>query len=302
VKENGEVKSSGGEKCRTRGGESEWEEGELSEDSRLGSGDSSNGCVKKKIVSNPCSETKTKSGEKRTKEKCGGVKQGAELEKEDARRGSKKQEKGKMALGDLDLSDDEDSRQSKTVTLGADETKMGRAVPTELSKEVDVGGKAVESGTNPQGGGEVVGDSSGGGEDELVEVEDRDDYLLYLEEILKTVHKAFYDLYGELNGEVPDLKSVIPYVRRKVLAGTNLVFSGLIPTHTPLEKSRAYLVARSMGAQVTQDLTPETTHLVAVRPGTAKVNSARRVARNVTIVTPDWLWCCGERWERVDER
>jgi RNA polymerase II subunit A-like phosphatase len=306
VKENGEVKSHGGGKCRTHGGESEREEGELSEDSRLGSADGHNGCGKKKVVSNPCSETKTKSGEKRTKESCLDVKQGTELEKEVGCRDSKKQEGNKMAsgnlTGDLDLSDDEDSPQSKTVTVGANETEMGRAVTTKLSKEVDMERKAVESGTNPKGSGEVMGDTSGGGEDELVEVEDRDDYLLYLEEILKTVHKAFYDLYGELNGEVPDLKSVIPYVRRKVLAGTNLVFSGIVPTNTPLEKSRAYLVARSMGAQVTQDLTSETTHLVAVRPGTAKVNSARRVARNVTIVTPDWLWCCGERWEKVDER
>jgi RNA polymerase II subunit A-like phosphatase len=308
MKENGEIKLSGG-KCQTRGGESEWEEGELNEDSRVGSGDSSNGCVKKKTVSNSCSETKTKKGGKRTKDSCGDVKQCSEL-KEDRHRGSKKQEGDRMASGDLtrelDLSD-EDSPQSEAETLGTNEIKTGRAVPRELSKELEKEDKAIEGGTSPQGSGGVVDDtngrgSKGGGEEDLVEVEDRDDYLMYLEEILKTVHEAFYDLYGELNGEVPDLKSVIPYVRRKVLAGTSLVFSGLVPTHIPLEKSRAYLVARSMGAQVTQDLTPETTHLVAVRPGTAKVNSARRMARSVTVVTPDWLWCCGERWEKVDER
>ncbi|PNF41409.1 hypothetical protein B7P43_G14422 [Cryptotermes secundus] len=310
VKENGEVKESGG-KCRTHGGESEREEGELSEDSRLGSGDSANGCVKKKSVSKPCPETNTKLGENRTKESFGDAEQGAELSKEDVSMDAEKQEGDRTASGDLtcdlDLSDEEDSPQSKAVALGDSETKPYRTAARELPKEVDKGEEAIESGRNPQGSGEVVGDtgggeSKGGGEDDLVEVEDRDDYLMYLEEILKTVHKAFYDLYDELNSEVPDLKSVIPYVRCKVLAGTSLVFSGLVPTHTPLEKSRAYLVARSMGAQVTQDLTPETTHLVAVRPGTAKVNSARRVARNVTIVTPDWLWCCGERWEKVDER
>nr|CAD7412706.1 unnamed protein product [Timema poppensis] len=139
------------------------------------------------------------------------------------------------------------------------------------------------------------------GEDDLVEVEDGDDYLLYLEEILRTIHRAFYQLYDQLDGEVPDLKTVVPYVRRKVLAGTSLVLSGLVPTHVPLQKSRPYLVAKSLGATVTAEITPQTTHLVAVRPGTAKVNSARRI-KGLLMVTSDWLWSCAERWERVDER
>ena len=69
------------------------------------------------------------------------------------------------------------------------------------------------------------------GEEELVEVEDDDDYLLYLEVILRTIHTAYYDLYDQMREEkrsspstsssslsssVPDLKTVIPYVKRKV--------------------------------------------------------------------------------------
>ena len=60
-----------------------------------------------------------------------------------------------------------------------------------------------------------------------------------------------------------------------------------------------------------------TTHLVAARLGTAKVksinyfkskfkngnyfqvNDARKFSGNIHIVTPDWLWSCSERWERV---
>ena len=68
------------------------------------------------------------------------------------------------------------------------------------------------------------------GEEELVEVEDDDDYLLYLEVILRTIHTAYYDLYDQMREEkdspstsssssssVPDLKTVIPYVKRKVI-------------------------------------------------------------------------------------
>lgn len=139
-------------------------------------------------------------------------------------------------------------------------------------------------------------------EDELIDIEDPDDYLLHLEDILKRIHTAFYEEYDKMeSGEVPDLKRVIPDVRSRVLRGTKLVFSGLVPTHIKLEQSKAYQVAKSLGAEVTQDLRDDTTHLVAVRPGTAKVNAGRR-RKNIKIVTPDWLWACAEWWEHVEER
>ncbi|KRT84510.1 hypothetical protein AMK59_1798 [Oryctes borbonicus] len=138
-------------------------------------------------------------------------------------------------------------------------------------------------------------------EDEYLDVEDPDDYLLYLEDILKKIHTQFYKEYDQLEcGQVPDLKQVIPGVRAQVLKGCNLVFSGLVPTHIKLINSKAYQVAKSLGANVTQDLQEDTTHLVAVRPGTAKVNAGRR-RKNIKIVTPDWLWTCAERWEHVNE-
>lgn len=163
-----------------------------------------------------------------------------------------------------------------------------------------------EEGTEQSGGSDKEKDkpdnTAGSSGDELTEVEDDDDYLIYLEEILKTIHRSFYELYDESPGDMPDLKNVIPYVRRKVLAGTYLVFSGLVPTHVPLERSRAYQVAVQLGAVVTPDLTDYTTHLVAVRPGTAKVNAVQRKHNNILLVTPDWLWACAERWEHVEER
>nr|CAI5824987.1 unnamed protein product [Callosobruchus analis] len=138
--------------------------------------------------------------------------------------------------------------------------------------------------------------------DNLIEIDDPDDYLLYLEDILKRIHHSFYEEYDKLEaGDIPDLKVVIPKVRSQVLKGCQLVFSGLVPNRMKLEDSKVYQVATSLGAEVTQDITDKTTHLVAVRPGTVKVNAGRR-QRNLKIVTPDWLWCCAERWDHVDER
>uniref|UniRef100_A0A1B6L9H7 RNA polymerase II subunit A C-terminal domain phosphatase n=1 Tax=Graphocephala atropunctata TaxID=36148 RepID=A0A1B6L9H7_9HEMI len=135
---------------------------------------------------------------------------------------------------------------------------------------------------------------------DVIEIEESDDYLMYLEEILSKIHNFFYDIHdGKRDGD-RDMKKVIPAVRGEVLAGTRLVFSGLVPTNQSLEQSRAYNIARSLGAEVSQDLTKDCTHVVAVRTGTAKVNLARRM-KDVKLVTPDWLWTCAERWERVEE-
>lgn len=154
--------------------------------------------------------------------------------------------------------------------------------------------------------------------------EDDDDYLLYLEDILRRIHTEFYAILDQGNGR-KSLRDIIPRVRSQVLKGLCLTFSGLIPTHQKLHQSRVYKVARAFGAEITQvrkliifilfiifhcisvkikfgqDLTEKTTHLVAIRKGTAKANAARKDA-NIKIVNPEWLWTCAERWEHVDER
>ncbi|XP_015594454.1 RNA polymerase II subunit A C-terminal domain phosphatase isoform X2 [Cephus cinctus] len=134
----------------------------------------------------------------------------------------------------------------------------------------------------------------------ITEDEDHDDYLMYLEDILRKIHAEFYANIDSEVGRKP-LREIIPRVRARVLKRLCLTFSGLIATHQKLHQSRAYKVARSLGAEVTQDLTERTTHLVAIKPGTAKANAAKKNP-NIKIVNPDWLWTCAERWERVDER
>ncbi|KAK7114244.1 RNA polymerase II subunit A C-terminal domain phosphatase-like [Littorina saxatilis] len=159
------------------------------------------------------------------------------------------------------------------------------------------------------------------GEDELEWVDD-DDYLLHLEEILTRIHKAYYSMFDEgkqlSSAEVaptskrslPDLKSLIPYIKRKTLKGCNIVFSGVVPLNTPPERSRGYNVARMLGAAIQANIVapkqaskkhPATTHLVAAKPGTGKHKTALRT-RGVNIVSVNWLWACAERWERCDER
>lgn len=133
-----------------------------------------------------------------------------------------------------------------------------------------------------------------------IEIEDPDDYLLYLEVILRNIHKRFYAIYDETT-EIPDLKIIVPKIRCEVLRGQNLVFSGLVPTQMKLEQSRAYFIAKSLGAEVQSNISKDITHLVAVNAGTYKVNAAKKEP-NIKVVNANWLWACAERWEHVEER
>ncbi|XP_063441767.1 RNA polymerase II subunit A C-terminal domain phosphatase-like isoform X1 [Mytilus trossulus] len=151
-------------------------------------------------------------------------------------------------------------------------------------------------------------------EDVEIEWDDEDDYLLYLEEILTRIHKTFFEFNDQLKSkknteEVPDLKNIISYIKIKVLNGVNIVFSGVFPTNMPPEKSRAYLVAKALGANIHTNIIPNdgvekgmaTTHLVAAKLGTNKVRMALK-CKTVKIVNANWLWSCAERYEHVDER
>ena len=151
-------------------------------------------------------------------------------------------------------------------------------------------------------------------------IEDHDDYLLYLEEILRRIHGSFYEVVAwnkqaEENGNnstarvAPDLRHIVPELRRNVLKGTNIVFTGVIPTNTVHEDSQAWKIAQQFGANVSRELltsknadrSKRTTHVVAARPGTEKACHALRLP-SVRLVNPNWLWTCAERWEWVDER
>lgn len=81
--------------------------------------------------------------------------------------------------------------------------------------------------------------------------EDDDDYLLYLEDILRRIHTEFYATLDQGNSR-KSLRDIIPRVRSQVLKGLYLTFSGLIPTHQKLHQSRVYKVARAFGAEITQ--------------------------------------------------
>ncbi|XP_078589514.1 RNA polymerase II subunit A C-terminal domain phosphatase-like isoform X1 [Branchiostoma floridae x Branchiostoma japonicum] len=153
---------------------------------------------------------------------------------------------------------------------------------------------------------------------------DEDDYLLHLQDILVRIHHTFYEAYDKYKAgslsSAPDVKLIVPFLRKQTLRGAVLLFSGVIPTNIVPEKSPEFRAATLMGARVARKfILPGkdgggeqdkggTTHLVAANLRTEKArviqewNSARGRGSQVCIVDRAWLWCCWERWEHVDER
>lgn len=106
---------------------------------------------------------------------------------------------------------------------------------------------------------------------------DQDDHLIYLEEILVRVHTDYYSKYDKYvrkeTDEIPDIRKIVPELKRKVLPDVTILFSGLHPTNFPIEKTREYYHAAALGAKVTKNLIlneddpKRPTHLIAARAG-----------------------------------
>lgn len=155
-------------------------------------------------------------------------------------------------------------------------------------------------------------------------LEDNDRELIYLEERLERVHRYFFDEYDKkcsralggrvaaLRGErlpskkdvdlrhVPDIQDIMPLLKRQVLGGVVVVFSGVLPLGTDTQNADISLWAKSFGVVVSHKINIRTTHLVAGRNRTAKVREATRYP-NVKIVTTQWLLDSLTQWRHMDE-
>ena len=160
-------------------------------------------------------------------------------------------------------------------------------------------------------------------------LQDHDCELSQLEESLHKVHSEFYDIYcrqlsaaqggrlGQLRGGqkrklpseksdldlVPDIKTVLPLVKSKVLAGVVIVFSGVVPLGMDVGSTDSAILATSFGARIEENVSRWTTHVVAARNRTLKVRKAiKRGKGRIKIVNPQWLTDSINCWSKVDER
>lgn len=160
-------------------------------------------------------------------------------------------------------------------------------------------------------------------------LQDNDRELYQLEESLRKVHSEFFEIYsrqlsaaqggrlGQLCGGqkrkspnyksdldlVPDIKTVLPLVKSKILSGVVIVFSGVVPLGVDVGSTDSAILAKSFGARIEENINRSTTHVVAARNRTMKVRKAmKRGKGRIKIVNPQWLTDSINRWRRLDEQ
>lgn len=146
-------------------------------------------------------------------------------------------------------------------------------------------------------------------------LEDHDRQLDYLERFLAMVHARYFEQFTQIRGarwkqlitdadlaSVPDVKTLMPAIKKAVLDGVFIVLSGVVPIGWDIQNSDLAMWAKSFGAKIEEEVTRKTTHLIAARNRTAKVRHAlRRGKGKVKIVGPQWLVDSLAQSTRLDE-
>ncbi len=98
---------------------------------------------------------------------------------------------------------------------------------------------------------------------------------------------------------VPDIKSVMPQMKNRVLSDVVIVFSGVLPLETDVQAADISLWAKTFGATIAEKVGRKVTHVVAARAGTSKVKQG--IKRGIWVVGTQWLIDCMTGWKRVKE-
>ncbi|KIJ21963.1 hypothetical protein PAXINDRAFT_105638 [Paxillus involutus ATCC 200175] len=136
-------------------------------------------------------------------------------------------------------------------------------------------------------------------------------------ELLEEVHRRFFAAYNQrspegrnkkrgMGTEKPrssksyDVTQIIPEMRLRTLDGVHIVFSSVIPLDTKPESTEIWKVAHMFGARCYTELNNRTTHVVAAKHGTVKVDMARKRG-GIRIVWLAWFTDSIALWQRQDE-
>ncbi|KDN37201.1 hypothetical protein K437DRAFT_211866, partial [Tilletiaria anomala UBC 951] len=155
-------------------------------------------------------------------------------------------------------------------------------------------------------------------------LKDDDAELARVQEILDAIHERWYAQWDGMHGasmpltESPDdlnalaarpkpaVMNIIGDIKRLVLAGCNIVFSGVIPLgEKPQERVRVHStdiwrVAEEFGARCSLGVNATVTHLIAAKAGTEKVRQATRIA-TIHVLHPSWFHTSVAHWAREEE-
>lgn len=157
-------------------------------------------------------------------------------------------------------------------------------------------------------------------------LQDDDTELEHLTQTLRSIHQCYFDEFEKENASpkggrvaelrpghskkrsidelerIPDAAIIMASMKNRVLAGINIVFSGVVPLGVDIHHHDLGIWAKSFGATVSENIGKRTTHVIASpERRTAKVRQAAKKGRRIGIVNQNWLYACFSQWKRVDE-
>lgn len=143
--------------------------------------------------------------------------------------------------------------------------------------------------------------------------------LLWTCDVLKRLHKRFYSSSSSSSGSSlskgwgkSTTSEILSQMREEIFGPdvaknkprNSIVFSGVFPlpqsnNKRKREKHALERYVEAMGAQILQDVSPQTTHVIAARDGTEKVLKGRELIR-CSIIKVSWLMECYWSLEKRD--
>lgn len=128
--------------------------------------------------------------------------------------------------------------------------------------------------------------------------DDKDNQLQRSFEVLTSIHHSYYSEldkqsdHHEMRCKLSTSK-ILNSMKRCVLAGCAIVFASIFPKLDPpsIEKQPLWRYAIALGAVVTHEVMPFTTHLITLQANSAKAKQCIS-SKSVFLVHPDWLLSC----------
>lgn len=135
--------------------------------------------------------------------------------------------------------------------------------------------------------------------------------LEHLDRALSSVHEEYFKDYEILlkkkggisnirEEDLPDLGFIMPRMKRKVFNDCVILFSGILPLGTDLDRADIVQWVRSFGAIVVAELIDTVTHVIARKNGTRKVRKAFENP-DIKVVQLSWLFESIANWKRMPE-
>ncbi|KAL4755409.1 hypothetical protein BDW72DRAFT_189172 [Aspergillus terricola var. indicus] len=154
---------------------------------------------------------------------------------------------------------------------------------------------------------------------------DNDQELIKLSDRLEQVHRKFYEEYDQkrarglggrvaaLRGEkaiskekdvdlklVPDVKDILPAIKRRIMGNVHVVHSGLWKLNEDMANIELAQHAKTFGVVFADRITHKTTHLLSAGKRTAKFQEAMQRPK-IKIVRKEWLVDSLLQWKHLDE-